>query len=107
MTQYPSLQTWMIGVLRRASLRWLPINNTRKKARVSRGKYLCAGFKREPHVVAKSVNKKNNVFVDHINPVGKFIDWNTFIEKLFCGEENLQVLCLECHKKKTKQEKYD
>jgi len=49
------------------------------------------------------------VQVDHINPVVDpivgFKDWDTFISRLFCSKENLQVLCLECHKKKTKSEK--
>lgn len=47
------------------------------------------------------------VQVDHIKPVvGKegFISWDKFIENLFCEEKNLQVLCLPCHKEKSKKE---
>lgn len=51
----------------------------------------------------------SEVNVDHIDPVVDpvvgFVDWNTFIERLFCGKENLQVLCTECHTKKTNEEK--
>jgi hypothetical protein len=38
--------------------------------------------------------------------VGKegFLSWDIFIERLFCGIENLQILCSECHKVKTKKE---
>lgn len=50
-----------------------------------------------------------DVEVDHISPVVSveegFIDYNTFIERLFCTKENLQVLCIPCHRLKTKQEK--
>jgi len=50
-----------------------------------------------------------NVQVDHISPVVDpdkgFIDWDTFIENLFCEPENLQVLCLVCHKAKSAEEK--
>lgn len=45
---------------------------------------------------------KDNPFeVDHIKEIGTFEDWNSFIEKLFCGQENLQRLCISCHSKKT------
>jgi len=49
------------------------------------------------------------VQVDHVSPVVDpvigFVDWNTFIDRLLCPKENLQVLCTKCHKEKTKQEK--
>ena len=47
--------------------------------------------------------------VDHINPVVSpkdgFKDWDTFINNLFCGADNLQALCKACHKAKTLKEK--
>lgn len=47
------------------------------------------------------------VQVDHIEPVVAttgFVDYNTYIERLFVEEEGYQVLCLECHKTKSKKE---
>lgn len=48
------------------------------------------------------------VQVDHIEPVvipeEGFVSWDKFIERLFCGEKDLQVLCIPCHKAKTKEE---
>jgi hypothetical protein len=52
--------------------------------------------------------------VDHIIPVvpetgfptlpnGKD-DWNTYLERYFCGPEGLQVLCDPCHDIKTGKE---
>lgn len=91
--------------LRKASMRWGPINKVKKAAWVERGKYLCADCK---EVVPLTLNKKKNVYVDHIepvvDPVTGFVDWNTYIERLLCEEENLQVLCKRCHDRKSEQE---
>jgi len=49
------------------------------------------------------------VAVDHIVPVISvsegFVDFNTFIERLFCDASNLQVICDPCHNKKTNSER--
>ena len=46
---------------------------------------------------------------DHIDPVVDpavgFVDWNTYIERLFVELDNFQSLCKECHTKKTNTEK--
>lgn len=78
--------------------------------------------------VGKKINKKTNrlsnhykcnackgvfpsaeVQVDHqipvIDPTVGFVDWNTYIDRLFCVKENLQCLCTGCHSEKTAQEK--
>lgn len=50
-----------------------------------------------------------DVEVDHATPVVDpktgFVDWNTFIDRLFCPSENLSVLCSTCHDTKTNSEK--
>jgi 5-methylcytosine-specific restriction endonuclease McrA len=47
--------------------------------------------------------------VDHIDPVVDpatgFTSWDSFIERLFCSADNLQVVCKPCHKIKTQEEK--
>lgn len=48
------------------------------------------------------------VAVDHIIPAGSLNngdDLKGFVERLFCEQEGLQVLCSGCHDKKTKLEK--
>lgn len=78
--------------------------------------------------VAKKVNKKTgrvaahykccqckkqfvaaDVQVDHTDPVVDpavgFVDWDTYIERLYCAADNLQLLCKPCHKKKTAEER--
>lgn len=65
---------------------------------------------------------RKDIAVDHIDPVipinESFISWDKFVDRLFCGENNLQVLCsytlkrkdefggeTSCHYKKTQEEK--
>jgi len=94
------------SALRRTSMRWGPINSVKKKAWVERGKYLCAGCKQ---VVSLTLNGKKNVFVDHKVPVVDteegFQGWDVFIERLFCEESNLEVLCKSCHDTKSAEER--
>ena len=65
--------------------------------------YICNG--------CKKTFPGNAVNVDHIVPVIPLkktihdIDYNTLVKRLFCKKSNLQVLCKECHTKKTKEER--
>lgn len=75
-----------------------------KKVNLATGRiamhYKCASCKGE--FPAKEVQ------VDHINPIVDpfygFINWDSFIKRLFCSVNNLQVLCKPCHKIKTDKE---
>jgi len=50
-----------------------------------------------------------DVQVDHVSPVvdpkSGYIDWNTYISRMFVSKDELQVLCSKCHNIKTKQER--
>jgi len=103
------------SVLRAATNKWGPKNKVKKAAWIKRGVYLCAGYRRKPHEVRltlppRAAGKKriNNVQVDHIVPVidpeTGFTTWDDVIERLFCEEDGLQVLCHACHQRKTKNE---
>jgi len=50
----------------------------------------------------------SEIQVDHIkpivDPVTGFTTWDSFIENLFCEEDNLQAVCKPCHDIKTKAE---
>lgn len=53
---------------------------------------------------------QKEISVDHINPAGtlrSFEDIGSFCERLFVGEDKLQVLCSGCHNIKTAQERAD
>jgi len=105
------LKNFIISALRSASNRYPPkyecLNAAKvgKKVNKASGRlaehYKCAACKK--HFVAKEVQ------VDHIepvvNPLTGFVDWNTFVARMFCPITNLQVLCRGCHKVKSDKEK--
>jgi len=49
--------------------------------------------------------------VDHkepvIDPQIGFVDWNTYIDRMYCPKENLRLLCLPCHQAKSNQERFE
>jgi len=50
----------------------------------------------------------SNVVVDHIHPCGKLLsydDFPLFVSNLFCGMDDLQVMCKPCHNIKTMEER--
>jgi len=109
------------GLLRKGSMRWAPRNNVLKNARVERGVYMCAGYGAQgPHTVPASIittlkngktKRIRNVLVDHIQPVVDtakgFVGWDEYIKRMFCNEDNFQVLCHECHQNKCNDEKQE
>ncbi len=110
-------KSFIRGGLRSISMRWPPKNKVYLASRRARGVYECNGYAgREAHEVPVSLpplvgNKRriNNVLVDHIHPVvdprSGWVDWNTFIDRLFLEADGYQVLCKECHDLKTKHER--
>lgn len=91
---------WMKNTLRKAFFRYWERSKVIKNARVDRGLYKCAS--------CLQVSKIDGHHVDHIQPVVEtsvgFVDWDTYISRLFCPASNLQLLCSPCHKEKTKKE---
>ena len=90
------------GNLRKASMKWAPINQVKSAARVRRGVYKCDGCGAEgPASVRIDGKKYNNAVVDHIKPIidpeQGFVSWDEFINKLFCEKEEVQLLCHKCH----------
>ena len=70
----------------------------------------------------EKINKVTQIQIDHIYPVIStetgFVDWNTWFKRMFVGvtywdekklfgginiAESLQILCLACHKEKSKE----
>lgn len=77
---------------------WPPRKQAITKSRIERGKYRCALCKGEGF-------GPKEIQLDHVVPVideiDGFVDFNTYIERLFCAEEGFQTLCLSCHNTKT------
>lgn len=106
-------RSFITSTLRGGMRRWPPKWKTLKKAEVGRitnkktGKlamhYICAG--------CNTPYPAKDVQVDHMSPVVDpatgFISWDVYIDRMFCEEYNLQVLCTTCHKAKTAKEKDD
>lgn len=104
-------KTFITSALRAAFRKWPPkfkaLKNaaTEKRTNVKTGRiaqhYRCAccGF----DFPLKEVQ------VDHKKPVVDvkkgFVDWDTFIQRLYCEVANLQVVCKPCHKIKSQQER--
>jgi len=60
--------------------------------------------------ICKNWVGSTHVEVDHTVPVIEvneqgFVDWNTFVNRLFCQVQDLQVLCDPCHDQKTRDER--
>ena len=72
-----------------------------------------AGKRRRVSYVCNSCKlkfSKNMVQVDHIIPIGKGVyqsihDAHYFYSLVYCPDTNLQILCKDCHKKKTADER--
>jgi 5-methylcytosine-specific restriction endonuclease McrA len=100
--------TFIRSALRQKSRWWKPITECKLKARrpykgVNRRQkfeYLCSTCKK--WFPDKEIN------VDHIVGAGSLncsADLAGFVDRLFCEQDNLQVLCETCHNTKTQLEK--
>lgn len=112
-------RTFIKGNLRKTSMKWGPIGECLKLARIRRGWYLCAICKEEVPAsivttikTGKDAGKKKrvkNARVDHIDPIIDpavgWVSWDSTIERMFCELENLQCVCYACHETKCEEEK--
>jgi len=104
-------RSFIKGNLRRVTQKWAPISDCLRKARTRRGYYTCAGCLEEVATSTRDENGKRvkNVMVDHIEPIIDpavgWVSWDETIDRMFSEADNLQVLCYDCHKRKTDDEK--
>jgi hypothetical protein len=108
-----AFHSFVKSILRKASMRWGPLNRVKAKARVERGFYKCAACAAIVPATAITtlkngkVKRVKNVAIDHIAPVVPltgFDSWDGVIDRLFCDEEGLQLLCRDCHEIKCQEE---
>lgn len=87
---------WLKKYLRKISKYWPEKTVVYHRVKIDRGIYQCESCK--GHFAQKELQ------IDHIYPVIEvtgFVDWNNFIERLFCSADKLQALCKPCHKAKS------
>jgi hypothetical protein len=107
------LRTFITSTLRGGFRKYPPKYETLKAASV--GKKVNAKTNRMAEHFTCNMCKgefpAKEVQVDHVEPVvcpfTGFVDWNTFISRLFCEGGNLQVLCSPCHDIKTAEERVE
>ncbi len=91
---------FVVALLRRGSYKWPYRSEAMQAARVERGIYTCA--------ICKQRRRNKDVQLDHIAPVvdpnDGFVGFNNYIARLLPGLAGWQVLCVDCHKAKTKEE---
>ena len=91
------MRHWLVNKLRRLSYQWPPRRQAIVNARIDRGVYICN--------ICKGEFGPKEIQVDHIKPVVDeeigFVDWNTYIDRLFCSVDGFQILCKTCHGAKT------
>lgn len=94
--------------LRQKSRWWKPITECKLKAkRAYKGTNKRQKFEYQCNQ-CKNWFPEKQINVDHIEPAGSLncaADLPGFVERLFCEQDNLQVLCTSCHDVKTKLEK--
>lgn len=74
-------------------------NDALVAARVGRNQYLCAS--------CKLIFPRKEVQIDHIEPVTPITGWDSldgFVTRLKVPTTQLQIICKECHKKKSGEE---
>ena len=99
------LKNFIINTLRRASFRWKPRGESKKKYKVKVGEYKTGRAKYGYSCAAcKEVFKSGEIKMDHIDPAVPLDGWqgfDIFIERMFCEESGFQALCKGCHDEKT------
>ena len=106
------IRAFITSVLRAGARRWPAKYETLHEAFI--GKKINEKTGREAkHYECKSCGghfPSKDVQVDHIlpvvDPITGFTTWDEYIKRLYCDKDNLQVLCLTCHKQKSKLERY-
>lgn len=104
-------KAFIISGLRAASRRYPPKFETLNEAKTTK-KINAKTGRLAQHYECKACNEEfpaKDVQVDHKKPVVDpkvgFVDWDTYIARMFCEKKNFQVLCKACHKLKTDKEK--
>lgn len=100
-------RSFVTSALRAAWRRWPPKWLVLQKSLVGRRKNKRTGREAKHYrcAICDGAFPQTQIQIDHITPIGSKDSWDLFIEALFCEKENLQAVCKECHKIKTRVER--
>ena len=99
------------SALRSASQRWPPKFNALADAKKGKRINLASGRLAEHYACAVCKNEfpAKEIQVDHIHPVidptRGFISWDEVVKRMFCEKGDFQILCRQCHSKKSTVER--
>lgn len=102
---------FVVSALRAASRRWPPKSDVLKSARV--GQVMSPRLKRLVNAyqcaLCRGTFTSSKIRIDHkkpvVDPAKGWQNFDTFIKRLFCEAEGLQAVCIQCHDRKTKEER--
>lgn len=91
MTKKFNLESKIKQALRKLSMQWPAVADTRRRARVAPSVYECEHC---GDVYGKlEINHKNPV----VDPLTGFIGFDNYIQRLFVPAEELEAICKKCH----------
>ena len=103
------------GALRRAFARSPLVVEKMQESRREVPRYLKDGSRAKKNWVQRQCEVcgswvgSTKIAIDHKDPVVSvtdgFVDWNEFIDRLWCSKDNLQRICDSCHDVKTQKER--
>lgn len=100
--------SYIRSALRNKSRFWKPITQCKVNGRrVYKGPNKRQKFEYQCNICKKWFPEKQ-INIDHIVPAGALNcseDLSGFVERLFVEVDGLQILCIDCHDKKTKEER--
>lgn len=103
-------QIYIQNILRQGTIKWRGRNECLKRARKrvlvrhSKAGKPIFKFHWQCAVCKEWTKNEKEMEVDHIVEIGSFCgNWDIYVRKVYCGQENLQAVCVKCHMKKTKK----
>lgn len=112
-TRTEKIKSFLIPKLRRMSYQWperaKAFHTAKRFIQVGRFKNGKPKFKMKFECeCCNNLFDKEDIQLDHKDPIVDvntgFVDWNTYIDRMFCDYDNWQVLCRGDHELKTQME---
>lgn len=97
----------ILNILRQGTITWhgrsTCINKYSKKLNVGKYKNGKIKFKKVTQCQnCKDWFSPSDIEVDHIEEIGPFKgNFDEYIKKMYCSQDNLQPLCIKCHQRKS------